>query len=270
MLERKTVPPRVTPRLFIASIGINQYQDSQIQRLEFAVNNASQVAATLENYSKSLYQGETWSLLDEHATRPMWQVAIESIGELRHEVTPDDVLVVFMSGHGLRDEQTGEYYYVGVDSRYDDLIERRYGSCLSLADLAPLADVPCRKLVVLDTCHAGAINPDLTRELKSALRMLQDDMIFTLTASEGHEEAVELRERKLGRFTNRLLEALRGDADRQQGNRDGVASFREVTAYVQKSVRRDSEKDVYVQNPTAGPRELLEVADFPLTAVQRE
>jgi WD40 repeat protein len=264
-LERKTLPPRRTPQLYIATVGINQYDDTQIQRLDFAVNNASQVADAMKTFSKRLYHGEVLSLLDDYATRPMWQIAIESIAQLRPEVSPDDLLVIFMSGHGLRDEETGNYYYVGVDARYEDLVAHRFGRCLSLADLAPLADIPCRKLVVLDTCHAGAINPDLTRQLKSALRMLQDDMFFTLTASDGNEEAVELREKRLGRFTYRLLEALRGEADRQTGNKDGIVTFSEVIAYVKQKVQADSAAELYAQHPTAGPRELLEVADFPLT-----
>ncbi|MEZ6117709.1 MAG: caspase family protein [Pirellulaceae bacterium] len=176
--------------------------------------------------------------------------------------------VIFLSGHGLRDPANGDYLYVGADARYEDLMSQRYGDCISFSDLSQFADIPCRKLVILDTCHAGAINLDQRRELKSALRMLQDDMIFTLTASQGNEEAVELREKKLGRFTNRLLEALNGAADASDGNSDGVTSFSEVISYVKRTVRQDSQQDTYQQEPAAGPTELLRYTDFPLTSSQ--
>ena len=141
---------------------------------------------------------------------------------------------------------------------------------MSLEDFDVFKDLPCRKLVILDTCHSGALQPLRQRELKSALRALQDGVIFTLTASEGGQEAVEERDRKLGRFTSRLLEALQGAADRQEGNNDGIVSWGEVVKYVERMVTADSIGDEYQQYPTAGPSELLNVADFPLTVASPE
>ena len=185
--------------------------------------------------------------------------------QLRAHVGPDDLLVIFLSGHGVRDPVADKYYYLTANARYADVTGRRYGDCLSLEDFVVFADVPCRKLVILDTCHSGALQPLRQRELKAALRALQDDVVFTLTASEGGQEAVEVRERKLGRFTSRLLEALQGAADQQEGDGNGIVSWGEVVNYVQRMVTADSVGDEYQQFPTAGPLELLGVADFPLT-----
>ena len=186
----------------------------------------------------------------------------------RDEVIADDLLVIFLSGHGLKDEQTGEFFYVGADARFEDLMQRQFADCLSFSDFSSFSKLGCRKLVVLDTCHSGAITADLGEDLKAALRILQDDMMFTLTSSAGTEESVELREKKLGRFTYRLLEALEGQADRTTGNKNGTNSFREVVDYVTKWIDDDSANDVYLQTPTAGPKELLEIADFPLSSVE--
>ena len=146
----------------------------------------------------------------------------------------------------------------------------KFGDCLSLEDFQVFSDLPCRKLVVLDTCHSGALQPLRQRELKSALRALQDDVVFTLTASEGGQEAVEERDRNLGRFTSRLLEALQGAADRQDGNGDGIVSWTEVVGYVERMVTADSIGDEFQQYPTAGPSELLDIADFPLAVASPE
>ena len=83
-------------------------------------------------------------------------------------------------------------------------------------------------------------------------------------------EAVEERDRNLGRFTSRLLEALQGAADRQDGNGDGIVSWREVVGYVERMVTADSIGDEFQQYPTAGPSELLDIADFPLTVASPE
>ena len=253
-------------RLFIATAGINEYRDAQLPRLEFAVNNATQVAKTLQQGAQRLYRTSGLVLADQRVTRPVWFAAMQQYAaRLRQQVTPDDLLVIFLSGHGLRDRASDTYYYVTANARFRDIAAHRYRDCFSFAAFTLFADIPCRKLVILDTCHSGALQPLRQRELKSALRALQDDLVFTLTATEGQQEAVEERSRKLGRFTHRLLEALRGAADTTPGNGDGIVSWRELIQYVKTTVRADSAGDEYQQFPTAGPADLLEFADFPVS-----
>ena len=270
-ITRSSLPPRRAARLFIATAGINQYLDSQLPRLDYAVNNANQVATLLNKRAYPLYRPQAVSLSNLNVTRSAWNAVLqEYVEELRAHVVPDDLLLIFLSGHGVRDPVADKYYYLTANTRYTDVTGRRYGDCLSLEDFQVFNDLPCRKLVVLDTCHSGALQPLRQRELKSALRALQDDVVFTLTASEGGQEAVEERDRNLGRFTSRLLEALQGAADRQDGNGDGVVSWKEVVGYVERMVTVDSIGDEYHQYPTAGPSELLDVADFPLTVASPE
>ena len=93
--------------------------------------------------------------------------------------------------------------------------------------------------------------------------------MLTLTASEGNQEAVEERDRRLGRFTSRLLEALAGSADSssQGGNGDGLVTLQETIQYVTEKVSSDSAQDADSpqQFPTAGPVDLLEFVRLPLT-----
>jgi len=125
--------------------------------------------------------------------------------------------------------------------------------------------------MILDTCHSGAIHPPLRQQdLKAALRTLQEDMVFTLTASDGSQEAVEDKQRQLGRFTFRLVEALNGTADQPEhgGDANGVVTWAETVAYVTAAVTADSARDPdgNRQFPAAGPLELLDYASLPLTA----
>ena len=199
----------------------------------------------------------------------MWSLITAGYAErLRQEATPDDLLVFFLSGHGVRDEQTDRYFFVSANAKYDDLKSQRFADCLSFADFAAFADVPCRKLVVLDTCHSGAVQQPLRQQdLKAALRALQDDVVFTMTASEGSQEAAEEQSQQLGRFTARLVEALQGAADdaTRGGDANGSVTLREASSYVRATVAADSARDQQPQHPTAGPIDLLEFADFPLT-----
>lgn len=270
VVQRAELPPSVAPRLFVLAAGINQYQDAQLPRLDFAVSNALQFTDTLRTGASTLYRSQALSLLDQNVTRPVWQVTMEHYADrLREQVSPDDLLVLFLSGHGVRDRQSDRYYFLTADTRFGDVMARRYGDCLAFEDFtAQLAEVPCRKLVVLDTCHSGAVQPLRQQQLKAALRALQDDLAFTLTASEGDQEAVETRERRLGRFTSRLIEALEGRADQQGGDRDGIVTLDEAIEYVKRTVMADSAADPERQYPTAGPGQLLPYVRLPLTRSQ--
>jgi uncharacterized caspase-like protein len=206
-------------------------------------------------------------LVDTDATRPLWRVFAQNAAEqLYQTVSPDDLVIMYLCGHGLRDRRTNQWYFVTADARYSDLMNDRYADCIAFSDLAALSKLPCRKLAILDSCHSGAVQPLMrSGDLKSALRFLQNDVVLTLTASEGDEEAAEQRETRLGRFTATLVDALNGAADRV-GNGDGTVSLNEVIDYVSRRVSEESEQEGMPQHPTASPSYLLRTLQLPLTS----
>ena len=272
-IERRDVPPRPTRRLYLLAVGVNHYRDAQIQRLEYAVNNVRRLTDLLRRGSGGLYSSDAVLLLDDRATRSLWTVVTRQYAErLRREVHPDDLVVFCLSGHGVRDPVTEKYYFVAADAKFADVKAGRFSDCLSFDDFGVFADVPCRKLVILDTCHSGAIQQPLRQQdLKAAVRALQNDVVFTMTASDGGQEAVEQRDRQLGRFTSHLLEALEGAADTgsRSGNSDGVVTLNEAIRYVTETVRSESSRDPdgTLQSPTASPLDLLDYVSLPLTRI---
>ncbi len=266
-VRRKDQTTSRTPRMFIIAAGVNDYQDAGVPDLKFAVNNVQGVVGALETGAERLYTCQAVSLLDDNVTRATWQITLRNcVDRLRREAAPDDFLVLFLSGHGIQDEPTQTYYYVTANARVRDVLARRYEDCLSFDDLGAFAEVSCRKLVILDTCHSGAILPPRQHELKSALRLLHDDLFLTLTASEGGQEATEVTQRQFSLFTYWLLQALRGDADKLGGNQDGQVTLAELVAFVRRHVAEESASSSRLQYPTAGPAELLDIVSIPLTA----
>ena len=180
------------------------------------------------------FMAETAKILNPDKT--VLLPAKEAGCSLAASITAEDV-------RALKERFPGVPVVVYVNT-YADVKADRFGDCVSFDDFAAFADVPCRKLVILDTCHSGAIQQPLRQQdLKAALRSLQHDLVFTMTASEGGQEAVEERERKLGRFTARLLEALEGVADDAAfgGDQDGIVTLNEAIRYVSETVTADSE-----------------------------
>ncbi len=263
-IRRIDSPEPSIAKLRLLAMGVSKYADPNIQSLDFAAQATDAVARSLQSHAGSLYDVTTTQLVNSQATRSLWQICAGStLDELRETVGPDDLVVMYLCGHGIRDRRTGQWYFVSADADYRDLMNDQYDDCLSLSDLSVFAKLPCRKLAILDSCHSGAVQSYMREDdLKSAIRVLQDDVVMTITASEGREEAAEVAEAGLGRFTSRLLEAFAGRAD---SDRDGEVSLRETVHYVSRTVSEDSRQDGMSQHPTAGPRDLIERLDLPLT-----
>ncbi len=254
LIERPAgVRPGGVPRLRILALGIDRYRDPAIQRLSFAVADAESVAAALQQHSKGWYAVERCVVLrDERATPAQWQKSLEEVcRDLHQHARPDDLLVLFFAGHGIVDRQTQQYYFVGHDFSLEDLDKRQYAACISWKDFRLLAGIPCRKLVFLDTCHAGAIQTPRSQDLKTGVRELQDHVIFTFAASSSDERSAENKAWKHGAFTQAVLESLRGESPQAGTLR---ITLNDVVSYVQAAVRKVTNGR---QNPVAAPDEIL-------------
>jgi WD40 repeat protein len=261
LIERSETGPAPLPKLYLIVLGINKYDDPKIQPLSFSVADAEAVAQQLQSASKGLYTlDKTVILTDKNVTPEKWHAAIEQLkASLKDAAKPDDLIVFFLAGHGIVDEPTQKYYFIGHGFKLSDLQERIYSACLSWEDFRALADIPCRKLVMLDTCYSGAIQPPRAADLKNAVRPLQDDVVFTVTAATGEQRSAEKAAWKHGAFTKCLLEALAGGAA-VPGDR--IVTLDELVAYVKRSVPKLTDG---AQTPTAAPDEILPYTSLPLT-----
>ncbi len=249
-------PQRDEARLFLLSVGVDDYRDAQIPKLTTAVRSTRRFLDVLQQYAAPLYQLDAAALLNDRATKASWRMLTRDFAtKLQKNVSPDDLLVIFLSGHGVRSTESAGYQFVTSNARYADVLSGKYADCLSFTDLSVFSEVPCRKLVILNTCHGGSAQPLMHREMKSVVRELQDDLLVTLAASGGEQEAVE------GRFAGHLLEALQGQAD---VDGDGLVGFGETVNYVQARVLADSKNDATQQFPAAGPAELIPYLNLPL------
>ncbi len=269
-VTRGVAESSATRRLFLIAAGINQYDDGQIPQLEFAVNNVTAIKDVIASPDNRLYETEAALLANKSVSRSLWSAATDSfLDRLKKEARPDDLLVVFLSGHGFRDPASEQYFYLTAATRHADLLGRRYADCISLEDFGKFSEIPCRKIVILDTCHSGAVQALSQSNLKTIVRALENDLIFTLTASEGNEEAFESTEQQMSYFSAALLQALRGDADKQAhgGDENGSVDFSEVVRYVKESVPRQINRLGQRQYPTATPAELFGFAEIPMTSI---
>lgn len=269
VIRRRNPQPPKLRKMYLLAVGINRYADPKVPPLEFSTSDAKAFCEVLRRQSRGLYEIVTQRLLlNEQVTPAAWRRTLEQLArQMREEVGPDDLLVLFLAGHGWEDVRTGQYYFIGHEFRMANL-GRSYEGCLGWDDFRLLADIPCRKLVFLDTCHSGAIQPPRSRNLKAAIRRLQDDVIFTVAASKGGQLAAEHPEWKHGVFTKCLLDALEGKAiDLARPE----ITLNDVVRYVEATVPRVTStltQGSRTQEPIAAPDSLLAYARIPLARPQ--
>ncbi|MFM8498319.1 MAG: hypothetical protein ACKOEM_22785 [Planctomycetia bacterium] len=281
-------PPRDrVPRIYVVAAGVDRYANASrwqqlglgFDDLLFAVKDADAVREALSRRTLELYElGSQQLLADTEVTRDGWKSAIRRLVDaLDEKVQPDDLLVLFLSGHGLTNvEAGGAYSFLCHDaelslSNPDGEVVPTGSGAISWADFSELASVPCRKLALVDTCHSGALGP-ATRS--PTVREFQENMIVVLAAAADDQPSQEADIWGHGAFTKALLEGLAGKADIGPTNSwahrtgkhvplepgpDGIVSLDELIDYVCTTVpvltKGVSGK---VQNPQASPTDLLE------------
>jgi len=225
-------------QLHVLAVGIAEYNEQKAKhlRLEFADDDARDVASALDNTQGSLYAKVNPQVLrNGEATRAGISRALDTIQKTMQQ---DDVAVFHFSGHGAL---VGETLYLlphEVDARDSAGIE---GSAVEIGalkkKLAQLAERG-RVLVLLDACRSGAITEDGAETAVDASQLraaLAAANVTVLTSSSGKENSIEHGSWQNGAFTQVFLDALGQGADR---DRNSVVSMTELTRYVTDGVPR--------------------------------
>ena len=230
--------PRPINKAFAVVVGVSKYQHAgkgDLTNLIYADDDARAFATTLKKQGWS--DSHIKMLINEQATQRNVLIALES---WLTKAGPDDLIVLFWSGHGFPDPEDPENVYFAC---YDtDIGIPATGYRMDKVRQA-LAERKARNVVVLaDTCHAGklitrggekgvSIRPYMTRLQKK--KDVPRGWIF-MVASDTDRTAIEHSSWSNGAFTHCLLEALSGKADGYQtvDAKDGVVTMRELRAYM--------------------------------------
>jgi len=229
-------PAAAGPTLWVLAIGVSRYQDASIG-LEFAEADARAIAQALEAQGRGPIYADSKALvlLDAQVTR---ESILGGIQRFLGQATADDVAVIFMAGHGVRDRATGSYYFLPYSASADNLVT----DGLRMSDFDEMVRILRRTVgrvvLMLDTCHAGALQlssraPFAADDLATQLAL--SDGLFLLAATKPDEESNEEPALGHGAFTYAVLQGLRGAAD---GDGDGLLSITDLFSYVARSVPR--------------------------------
>jgi len=233
-------------------IGVNQYQDSTFQPLQFAENDARAIAQWLVNN-----KGGQWSPPDvqlvqgAYASRELVQSLISQI--CLQKADRDDVILLYFAGHAFVDERTGEGFLAFSNSRYRDT-----ATCLSLLALTQQIfsrSQAANVLFILDCFQTGQpwnqrrTTPyDSKPLLGNALSVLQQqkNRLF-LCSCRGNVANPESGEKILGLFTHRLVLGLSGPA---RESASGNTTLSKLHGYLFQSLSEQHRPQLFGQQQT--------------------
>src|SRR5262249_46667370 len=141
--------------LWILAVGVSRYTNPDLN-LQFADVDAESMADTIQAAASNGPYREVRALVltNEQATR---EDILGGLSGFLGQGGPDEVVVPFVAGPGIRDLVTDSYYFLPAPATADNLVTEG----LRMSDFDELLRVIRRNVravvVMLDTCHAGAL-----------------------------------------------------------------------------------------------------------------
>ncbi|MGN6678882.1 MAG: caspase family protein [Streptosporangiaceae bacterium] len=265
-------------------VACDGYADAGLGRLRAPASDARALAGVLENPAIGGFDVRT--LLNA----PAYEVAL-AIEEFFADRVADDLLLLHLSCHGVKDED-GELYFAMANTALRRLAAT--GVAAEFVNRRMTRSRSRRVGLLLDCCYAGAFERGMTARAGAGVGI---ESQFggrgraVITASSAMEYAFEgdkladSNELAPSVFTSALVEGLEsGDADRDQ---DGVVSLDELYDYIYDKVRATTpnqtpgkwafgvqgelviaRRALPVRQPAPLPAEVQEAIDSPLAAVR--
>jgi Caspase domain/WD domain, G-beta repeat len=214
------------PKLYALLIGVTNYEDKDLNDIHFGARDAEGLAEALERQKGGLYSNVETRIVD-FPTRG--DLAAKVIGPptrgsvfaglywLKRVATDNDLVVVFLSGHGYRDftDPKGGFWFLTREAKTDELPTTAVSGAELLAQIAALAG---KKILFIDACHVGtdltANTMAVTAEAFPNMDNIVNDFttagsgIVVYAASQAIELAHEDEVGQHGAFAEALIEAI--------------------------------------------------------------
>jgi len=247
--------------LYYIGFGVADYEDSTINDLKYAENDVKDLA----NKFSSMKQSYDKVNIKTYTGKEVTAANIKAAKEFVKNAGVDDTVILFISGHGMHDnDEFKTYYYLTQNTDMKNLKG-------TAADFETVEDIlaginPRKKLFLMDTCDSGELDdfagkkmiaydvkgdkgiprtpkgiviesPD-KRGYFDKSRYIYNDLFrrtgaVVFSSSKGGEASWEYDALKNGAFTEAMLEGLSGKADK---DKNGTVTVDELQEYVSKGV----------------------------------
>ena len=225
-------------------IGINEYEDAAISKLNKARNDAKALDRLLKaqgQFNKVILLTDDVDL--QSKKYPNAENIMGRLKEILSGASENDLILVFFSGHGVTDKD-GKGYLVAVDSDQANIFSTGVPVDKIVTELSKFN----KSLLLLDACRDVVYKTKaLEQNPLQTDRYAKAKLAATFYSTQSGYFSFEDEESDYGVFTRYLLEGLEGKADT---NKDSVVSFTEIEQHVQEAVNGWSAKYKKKQKPS--------------------
>ncbi|MFN5169962.1 MAG: eIF2A-related protein, partial [Cyclobacteriaceae bacterium] len=218
---------KAIPNIHILTCGVSDYTGNAID-LKYATKDAESMAKALQlGASKLVGTGKTfvYSLTDNSTLKPTKANIQKTFAEISKKSSPNDVFVVYLSGHGINwGGDNGDFYYLTSDAystelqAYNDPAIRTNATLSSKELIELFKTVPSdKRVLMIDACASGKMVQNLvaSRDISSstlrALDRLRDRTGFhIITGCAADAVSYEASRFGQGVLTYSLIEGIKG------------------------------------------------------------
>ncbi|MEK6405493.1 MAG: caspase family protein [Acidobacteriota bacterium] len=246
---------------FALVIGVDEYEDSQINKLEGASNDAKAIVEALVQYAGFPRDQVRLLTADQPPERrPTRNKILRQLSNLRGAVPKDGLLLIAFAGHGI--ERGDQAYLLPSDAELSNDVSLLEQSSINVDDMRKriIETGVGQVLMILDACRndpsAGRGDADnrltnrFTQHFNFEERNSEVKAFATLYATDVGNRAYEYKEKKQGYFTWALVEGLKGAA----ANEKGEVTLSSLLTYLQDQVPKRIRLDLgtgKIQKPYA-------------------
>ena len=222
-------------------IGNNKYDDPKLAQLKTPAADSQALAKILGDQTIGSFD-EVTPLINKTETQ-----ARRAISTFLANKKPDDLILLYFSGHGVLDDR-GRLYLALRDTQVNLLKATSIPSSFVADEMDSCRSK--RQILILDCCHSGAF----ARGTKGTVQKAITETTFegsgfgrvVLTASDSTQYALEgdqiIKQTELSLFTHFLLDGLKsGEADM---NNDGQVSLDEWYDYTYTRVISETPRQI--------------------------
>ncbi len=245
VLNKNYIPKtaKATPSFYALVMGTSDYLGESID-LRFASKDAQDFASAIQLSAAKLFGKDRTHIYllhsdaKEDSLLPYRQTFVKRMDYLSTVMQPEDILLVYLSGHGVNyGGQDGDFYYLtaaagGAEANYLQDPAIRTTVAISSKELTQMLNkiVARKKVLILDACASGKAAEAMTvamrdvpaSQTRALDRMADRTGFYVLSGSAADAVSYESSMFGQGLLTYSLLKGIRGAALRMDGSEEYV------------------------------------------------
>ena len=232
-----------TSKLFALLAGVSDYQGTELD-LKFAAKDAKDMSEALRMSAHNHMGVDNTDirLLTTDDKNPIHQPTkqniIKTLELFAKTATANDILFIYLSGHGINYGGTdGDFYYLTADAKGDMLSDEQKVKSVGLSSVEfteLIKKIPAiKQVMIIDACHSGQLAGNLAKKSNSissnqvrAMETMKDKTgLYVLAGSASDAVSYEASSYGQGVLTYSLLFGIKGPALRENEYVDIVKLF---------------------------------------------